>query len=229
MGADEVGAPHRRKRIWILACDADRDGESALPVDDETSRMRENASDATSDRRESRRAECQGQQGTTCAIVSRSELADAESQRGRSGLCEDQAVGDRDQPSDSGRDVPDAEFAGLEGYAGDGTNRREPGRDIQEQDGSASAADLPSGTTAGDWWRIEPAIRRMADGMADELDQHGSASAGYAGRVATGVPARVQKLKAIGNGQVPLCAATAFAVLKSWIDEDEETERKEQS
>jgi DNA (cytosine-5)-methyltransferase 1 len=34
------------------------------------------------------------------------------------------------------------------------------------------------------------------------------------GRVANGVAARVDRLKAIGNGQVPLCAATAWKLLK---------------
>ena len=34
------------------------------------------------------------------------------------------------------------------------------------------------------------------------------------GRVAHGVAARVDRLKAIGNGQVPLCAATAWELLK---------------
>jgi len=33
------------------------------------------------------------------------------------------------------------------------------------------------------------------------------------GRVADGVAARVDRLKAIGNGQVPLCAATAWRIL----------------
>ena len=33
------------------------------------------------------------------------------------------------------------------------------------------------------------------------------------GRVANGVAARMDRLKAIGNGQVPLCAATAFELL----------------
>ena len=42
------------------------------------------------------------------------------------------------------------------------------------------------------WWAIEPEL----------------------GRVAHGVDARVDRLKAIGNGQVPLCAATAWGLLK---------------
>ena len=42
------------------------------------------------------------------------------------------------------------------------------------------------------WWQIEPPLDRVVDGMAD----------------------RVDRLKAIGNGQVPLCAATAWELLK---------------
>jgi len=38
------------------------------------------------------------------------------------------------------------------------------------------------------------------------------------GRVANGVAARVDRLKAIGNGQVPLCAATAWELLKARVD-----------
>jgi len=43
------------------------------------------------------------------------------------------------------------------------------------------------------WWETEPAVGRVADGMAD----------------------RVDRLKAIGNGQVPLCAATAWRILSA--------------
>jgi DNA (cytosine-5)-methyltransferase 1 len=42
-----------------------------------------------------------------------------------------------------------------------------------------------------DFWAIEPNVGRVADGLA----------------------ARMDRLKAIGNGQVPLCAATAFKIL----------------
>jgi len=38
------------------------------------------------------------------------------------------------------------------------------------------------------------------------------------GRVANGVVARVDRLKAIGNGQVPLCAATAWKLLKERLE-----------
>ena len=42
-----------------------------------------------------------------------------------------------------------------------------------------------------EWWQAEPNVGRVADGVA----------------------ARVDRLKAIGNGQVPLCAATAWRFL----------------
>jgi DNA (cytosine-5)-methyltransferase 1 len=41
------------------------------------------------------------------------------------------------------------------------------------------------------WWEVEPPVDRVVDGMVD----------------------RVDRLKAIGNGQVPLCAATAWRSL----------------
>jgi len=41
------------------------------------------------------------------------------------------------------------------------------------------------------WWETEPNVGRMADGVASSVD----------------------RLKAIGNGQVPLCAATAWRIL----------------
>jgi len=45
----------------------------------------------------------------------------------------------------------------------------------------------------GKWWATEPSVGRVAHGVAD----------------------RVDRLKAIGNGQVPLCAASAWRLLTS--------------
>ena len=54
----------------------------------------------------------------------------------------------------------------------------------------------------GEWWSAEPDV----------------------GRVAHGVAARVDRLKAIGNGQVPAVAATAFRVLLGRFQEGKEGE-----
>jgi DNA (cytosine-5)-methyltransferase 1 len=43
-----------------------------------------------------------------------------------------------------------------------------------------------------EWWEVEPNVGRVANGLAS----------------------RVDRLKAVGNGQVPLCAATAWRLLK---------------
>jgi DNA (cytosine-5)-methyltransferase 1 len=47
------------------------------------------------------------------------------------------------------------------------------------------------------WWETEPNVGRVANGLAASMD----------------------RLKAIGNGQVPLCAATAWELLKKRLDE----------
>jgi DNA (cytosine-5)-methyltransferase 1 len=54
----------------------------------------------------------------------------------------------------------------------------------------------PGNFGSSSWWEIEPNMGRVADGMA----------------------ARMDKLKAIGNGQVPLCAATAWNILKGRLN-----------
>jgi DNA (cytosine-5)-methyltransferase 1 len=52
-------------------------------------------------------------------------------------------------------------------------------------------ADYVESIGTSDFWAVEPDVGRVADGVA----------------------ARVDRLKAIGNGQVPLCAATAWRIL----------------
>ena len=47
-----------------------------------------------------------------------------------------------------------------------------------------------------DWWQAEPGLGRVADGVAD----------------------RVDRIKALGNGQVPACAAAAFLMLYERIN-----------
>ena len=49
------------------------------------------------------------------------------------------------------------------------------------------------------WWKDSSGIHRMDDGVA----------------------ARMDRLKAIGNGQVPLCAATAWVMLKNRLEQHE--------
>ena len=94
--------------------------------------------------------------------------------------------------------------------------RRQEGNPNQFKHGSSDLADTPDqgdvwgkwqlgfveqkhhsgrGSTDGrrEWWAVEPNVGRVAHGLA----------------------ARVDRLKAIGNGQVPLCAAEAWRLLTS--------------
>ena len=61
--------------------------------------------------------------------------------------------------------------------------------------------------------------RQITIGIESEFGNIGDASWWQSepnlGRVAHGVAARVDRLKAIGNGQVPLCAATAWRILNA--------------
>jgi hypothetical protein len=57
----------------------------------------------------------------------------------------------------------------------------------------------------------------MVDELADRMDLHGTPEPGSVPRVATGIPKRADRLKAIGNGQVPVTAAMAFRLLLNSI------------
>jgi DNA (cytosine-5)-methyltransferase 1 len=64
---------------------------------------------------------------------------------------------------------------------------------IGAEKGGHWQANIAQSIGTSDQWSIEPNVGRVADGVA----------------------ARVDRLKAIGNGQVPLCAATAWRILSN--------------
>lgn len=96
-----------------------------------------------------------------------------------------------DSNGESGRSVND-EAQGMPGICA--------GNDADSNLSQCEGGSLPIGVQQeyaypGDslWWKDKPDIHRMDDGMADWVD----------------------RLKAIGNGQVPRVAATAFSILSS--------------
>ena len=128
-------------------------------------------------------------------------LADTDSKRTHgAGAC---STG-RLEPADGGGELADAH--GMRELQPQGCQRDQRGRPCdcgsegchadseglaqrQSQPGHARQ-ELPPIERA-DWWQSEPDVGRVADGVA----------------------ARVDRLKAIGNGQVPVCAATAWRIL----------------
>ena len=128
MGAADVGAPHQRDRIWIVAHARHGGGGAKRPAQ-----------------------------------------AGQESSRERP-THPDQIGGPSEQP----KTLAHASTADVQ--------RQRKSLGIRQE------RDTPRGTG---WWSSEPAMGRVADGVA----------------------ARVDRLKSIGNGQVPLCAATAWRIL----------------
>jgi DNA (cytosine-5)-methyltransferase 1 len=66
--------------------------------------------------------------------------------------------------------------------------------DTPQETGTRKSDELSRGAggiRGGGWWTVEPAVGRVAHGVAD----------------------RVDRLRAIGNGQVPLVAAQAWQIL----------------
>ncbi len=170
LGADDVGAPHRRKRIWILAYAAC--SESRLQT-----------------QRQGRQSARRG--GQDCGGL--------ETQRGEvvahaNGLRELQPQGgERDQRGrvgNGGQDVADARSIGQPRS----WRHFQPINTAEDCDWKTDRAFHVSQGGRG-WWKSEPKL----------------------GRVANGVAHRVDRLRCIGNGQVPLVAATAFSILSQRI------------
>lgn len=154
LSAQAVGAPHVRKRMWILAEDTHANGE----------RCQEHA-------------ECHSEQVTG---------QDGESRRHSVRL-----------PSDA----RNADCEGLEVGQGQPRNSRSKLTPIVRADRGVSVADLG----------------RASDGMAEWLDKPRRWLAGWdkgVDRVTLSKHLRTDRIKACGNGQVPLCVAQAFTLLR---------------
>jgi len=171
LGAWHVGAPHKRNRMWVLAhansCATTQRGEHAARETTGTG-GRDQLGGSGSDG------------GERCAIAAR-EVEAIPRHPNRNG--------EPTQPLDD-------EAPRMQGVASDTTGIRQPGQEqpLNASDAKADRegqADQPGYVGVPRVWQIEPALGRVADGVAD----------------------RVDRLKAIGNGQVPAVAAAAFRIL----------------
>jgi len=147
LGADDVGAPHRRKRLWILA-----DAESKREREQDNPRRTEPRDNAW----ENPVGRC------SWWSLDPADLPDTDSERRQ------QVTG-----SASSHEAADG---------GTGWHARQP-------DGDYKPASADQGRRG--WWPTESRV----------------------GRVAHGVAHRVDRLSAIGNGQVPAVAAAAWRML----------------
>ena len=91
------------------------------------------------------------------------------------------------QSGGEGQSLPYPMLDGLQGFGEEWGSEGQTG--LCGGEGSNEEQDLFA--TSANWWAVEPDV----------------------GRVANGIPARVDRLKAIGNAQVGLCASQAFRIL----------------
>lgn len=192
VGADDVGAPHVRKRIWILAYDTNSNSLQC-PEQEQQYKGPEVAAGGSRD----------GMEPGECVEVANSELSGLEGQRritwdDGSQVCNTSGEVLQDRGSSSlgqSGSVKESERSDCEisDYENQGAVRRN-GSLRKDKGFGGERGDFTGGEEihgVGQWWEVEPNV----------------------GRVANGVAARVDRLKAIGNGQVPIVAATAFSEL----------------
>jgi len=196
LGADSIGANHQRNRIWIV-------GKA-------TNAMRGRSQEQANKRflesqRSNQLQSCESRDSSQMAYANSAGLGTG----GWEGLHSKRQTGFIAAPSNPTMAQPECE--GLEGQ------RSQPREQEVSKSGDASA--LANSTklfsNGCNFDRPRPKISKLGNGDG----AYGSSNDWWqaepnVGRVANGVAARVDRLKAIGNGQVPLCAATAWRILQ---------------
>jgi len=118
---------------------------------------------------------------------------------------------------------------GLEGHAGDGYDRGEPGRNDSETAGSVAA---PSWNGSAVWWpcrdgklrripgrEIEPEIQRVVDGISPGLDGCGLVCDEKIFPLTTETEGRAHLLRGYGNAIMPQVAAEFVGAVIESIDD----------
>lgn len=112
---------------------------------------------------------------------------------------------------------------GRDDHAGKRVERKQV-PESGDSGGAQDVADTASKRHSGSWQRFYPgyqAPHREGQTGQSEHVRFGEVwkTEPDVGRVADGIPARVDRLKALGNAQVPQCAAEAFRILHGRLSE----------
>ena len=189
LGAADIGANHQRDRIWIVAKrmgNSDNNGQIASEIR-EIAEPRSN--DNKAKQNETIQSQGSGEQHEALAY-SRCELRD----EGNSG--------DVDTQEEIGTSSPIFNQSSGQGCGKDQVADTREIRPCGEKTEQGLARELRFAECGVDrnWWQREPEFvpRTTQRNMGGVVD---------------GLASRVDRLKAIGNGQVPLCAATAWRIL----------------
>lgn len=247
--AEEVGAPHKRERLFILAyrdsnrCDSGRDNLTARQIHSKAERSYSQDNQVGREPRhrlgEDSENLADGESGfsqRSFEFGSADEQSEAEAGSGSFALADTESSGARQYKSElrqringnckelensecfgcgrrsegvAGRQASQAETSGPFGSCSEilGNSDREglEGYVANEREYSDQQPAWPPSPAEYDKWErvpahLKPAVHRMADGLAD----------------------RVERIRACGNGVVPLVAAYAWRVLTAGIKINEE-------
>ena len=197
LGANDVGANHKRDRIWILAY-SNSQSDAQRRFDTSISQV---SGQRSIDQGGSRRnvdgiiESTTNEEMDTESRYSIRELADTKKlfsngSNNNSRISMEQEKKPEFRNNNWSENVSNSQYRRLEKQG----EYEQPINPTQSGDWQTS---YPEYGSSSNFWATEPNV----------------------GRVANGVAARVDRLKAIGNGQVPLCAATAWNILKGRIDD----------
>jgi len=178
LGANDVGANHRRKRIWIMGY---TNNYGTYETNDQSILERK-----------SNRQKTKIKQFKRSSI---SELANTKKLFSNGSNNNSRISMEQEKKLEFGnncwsKNVSNSQYRRLE-------KQRKYEQSINTTQSGDWQTSFPEYGSSSNFWAIEPNVDRVANGVA----------------------ARVDRLKAIGNGQVPLCAATAWNILKGRIDD----------
>jgi DNA (cytosine-5)-methyltransferase 1 len=207
LGAADVGAPHQRDRIWI------RGGKKVFyckkcGYEFETGRITKfgcpkckSTQPEIIEMANTKKLFCDGGNDNTGVSVEREQISELRNNGWKKNVSNTNGFGDamrRDGQNyaesmarwgnEFRRSISDS-WPGCKEISREGSSMDNP--DCTQREGNKRAFRIRTQYTnigSASWWQTEPNVGRVADGVA----------------------ARVDRLKAIGNGQVPLVAATAW-------------------
>jgi DNA (cytosine-5)-methyltransferase 1 len=213
LGADDVGAPHRRKRAWIMAHDAKQLDGKYHPTSMQRQIQQSGIGSCSADVAYATSGELPGAwrkpERRNGIRPDGEDVADAEIITERSGLCPDEQTGDGNRRSCDGSCAVNMADPSSNGRTAQRENDREHDGAILDTDGQFISYAEKQGLEGEDATRDA-----CADGRVMQyFGRHRWPVEPYVGRVAHGVASRVDRLKAIGNGQVPRVVACAWRIL----------------
>ena len=198
LGAADIGANHQRDRIWIVA---KWRGQLSYAQHDRVGRWEQQQKSIEKENGE----------------MGHSNISKSLAQRSNSSETRQKQAQQSERSSEQYAELAHSLCNGLQGIRTDGSTKRQAGLRSGEGSNKEQGLHMAYSKNEGyvrwlgsmattesqyndrgsptngrrEWWEVEPNVGRVVDGLA----------------------ARVDRLKAVGNGQVPLCAATAWRIL----------------